>query len=222
MEPEKKENNDENKKEASENDDFNDRSQGSNKAFLIAVAFILLLIGLFFSIRFFYSPEQIFVDEFYTYNGFDFAKIGGTWFTEIQIENRGYIVEARFGPREVEDIHIDYGVYEKVTGADEIFVSVPKDPGPVIAIAGIEIVRITGTYYEILNIPTRGAALEPDGDLIVKTCEDAGNGTAVIVLDYGDETKVYLEDECIIVQGTDEWEIVRAADRLVFSLLQIM
>jgi hypothetical protein len=38
----------------------------------------------------------------------------------------------------------------------------------------------------------------------------------------GDETKIYLEGNCVIVQGTDEWEIVRAADRLTFGLLGVM
>jgi len=190
---------------------------------IIATIIIVGLIILFFSIKYLYHPET--VEEKYDYNGFTFTKVPsyGLWFTEIQKENKIFRIPFRYSPMEVQDIPVDRDVYSIIFNSKVIYTTVPNNLSSVAVIALTELGRITGTRYGILNIPSIGALTHSKGDETpVKTCEDAVNGTGVILFDVGNETKIYLKEECVIVQGTDEWEIVRAADRLTFGLLGIM
>ena len=44
----------------------------------------------------------------------------------------------------------------------------------------------------------------------------------VALLKLGEETKVYLEKDCVILQGETEEDITRAADRFVYHILEVM
>jgi hypothetical protein len=193
------------------------------KIIIITTIVIVSLIILFFSIRYLYHPET--TEDSYEYNGFKFTKMSayGLWFTEIQKGDEIFRIPLRYSPREVEDIPIDRNVYREIINSKKIYTTVPNNLSSVAVLALAEVGRITGTRYGILNIPSQGALTQSKGDgTPVKTCEDAVNGTGIILFDVGDETKIYLEGNCVIVQGTDEWEIVRAADRLTFGLLGVM
>ena len=89
----------------------------------------------------------------------------------------------------------------------------------VVALA--EISKITGNKF-LYNIPTRGAFSYFNGDNPYVTCEGATKNKAVILLKLSDKTEVYSEGECIIVQGTDEDEIIKAATRLILKVLSIV
>ena len=187
----------------------------SNSSLIIITTIVIIgLIILFFSIRYLYKPEEI--QETYDYNGFVFTKVSdyGVWFTEIQKGGEIFRLPVRYSPKEVEDVPIDRTAYYTIINSKEIYTTVPNNLSSVAVLALAEVGRITGTRYGILNIPSIGALTHDKGDgTPVKTCKDAVDGTGVILFDVGDETKVYLEGNCVIVQGTDEWEIVRAADR---------
>ena len=56
----------------------------------------------------------------------------------------------------------------------------------------------------------------------VKSCYDGTDASTVIWLTLGSETKVYTEEYWISIVGTDEDELIRAADRMIYQLLGIM
>jgi hypothetical protein len=181
------------------------------------------LVVLFFSIRYFYQPKPI--EDSYTYNGFTFTKIPGygMWLTEIQKGDKLFRIPVRYSPEEVKDISIDKKAYYEILNSKEIYLTVPNNLSSISVIALTEVGRITGTQYGILDIPSTGALTHSKGDETpVKTCDDAFGGTGIIFFNIGNDTRVYLEDRCVIVEGETEWDIVRAADRLVFGLLGIM
>ena len=196
-------------------------NKNSSRNIIIAVIVILGLIILFFSIRYLYHPETN--EDNYMYNGFKFTKVSNLWFTEVQINNKLFRISMRYSPRELEHISVEPGTYEKIVSSKKIYFTVPGNLSSVAVLAITELGRIVGTRYGILNIPSQSALTEASNNgTFVKTCKDAVNGTGVILFKTGNTTAVYSDKNCVIIQGKDDWEIVKAADRVTFGLLGIM
>ncbi len=195
--------------------------KSSSKNIILIVIIIIGLLVLFFSIRYLYHPKTI--EESYVYNGFKFTKISNLWLTEVQIGNTLFRITTRYSPNELEHITVEPGIYKKIVDSKKIYFTVPGNLSSVAVLAITELGRIVGTRYGILNIPSQSALTESSNNrTLVKTCRDAVNGTGVIFFRIGNSTAVYSDKDCIIVQGEDEWDIVKAADRITFSLLRIM
>lgn len=206
-----------NSSESDEKKEWVDKNSSRN--IIIAVIVILGLIILFFSIRYLYNPETN--GDNYVYNGFKFTRVSNLWFTEVQINNKLFRISMRYSPRELEHISVEPGIYEKIVSSKKIYFTVPGNLSSVAVLAITELGRIVGTRYGILNIPSQSALTEGN-ETLVKTCKDAVNGTGVILFKTGNTTAVYSDKNCVIVQGVEEWDIVRAADRVTFGLLGIM
>ena len=205
-----------------ESEEIHEKSDKSSTRNIILIVIIIIgLLILFFSIRYLYHPKT--TEESYVYNGFKFTKISNLWLTEVQIGNTIFRITTRYSPMEVENIIFEPDVYRKIINSDQIYFTVPGNLSSVAVLGITEVGRIVGTRYGILNIPSQSALTEASGNgTIVKTCNDAVNGTGVILFTTGNSTTVYSDKDCVIVQGEDEWGIVKAADRLTFSLLRIM
>jgi len=136
---------------------------------------------------------------------------------EIPLRNR---------PKDVESIAIEGDVRAKIITSTGIFIT--QDPLlPVeTSVAGIQLAKVLGTAdYSVFKIPTQGAfteSLTENPEYPVKTCKDATQNTRVILLQQGPENKVYVKGECVIVQGTDSNNLIKAAERTVYALLQVM
>lgn len=205
--------------EPEETEEVSDKK--STKNLMLIVIIIIGLLVLFFSIKYLYHPETN--EESYMYNQFKFTRMSGLWFTEIQAADKVFRIPTRYSPRELEQISIEPNVYGKVIGSREIYLTVSNNLSSVAVLAAIEVGRIIGTRYGVLNIPSTGALTEwANDETPVKTCKDAVNGTGIIWFKIGNKTAVYSDKNCVIVQGKDEWDIVKAADRLAFGLLGIM
>lgn len=88
-------------------------------------------------------------------------------------------------------------------------------------IAALEIDKVIDNN-ELYGVPTYSAMTSEYGEYPVVTCADANAEYTVIYLTLGEETSVYTQDYCIIVQGVDEDELIEAADRMVYDLMGIM
>lgn len=75
-----------------------------------------------------------------------------------------------------------------------------------------------------LNIPTAfGVTKDFEGKTDnIFDCENATNLTRVIRMELGNETKVYGKDKCIIVEGYDYINMIKAADKLAFEWLKLI
>lgn len=195
--------------------------KSSTKNIILILIMIVGLLILFFSIRYFYNPETN--EDNYIYNGFKFTKVSNLWFTEVQINDKLFRISMRYSPRELEHISVEPGTYEKIVSSKKIYFTVPGNLSSVAVLAITELGRIVGTRYGILNIPSQSALTEASNNgTFVKTCKDAVNGTGVILFKTGNTTAVYSDKNCVIIQGENDWDIVKAADRVTFGLLGIM
>jgi len=204
-----------------QNEEKEENDKNSSRNLILIVIMIIGLLVLFFSIKYLYHPKT--TEESYVYNGFKFTKVSNLWLTKVQISNTIFRITVRYSPREVEYVLFEPGVLKKIIDSDKIYFTVPGNLSSVAVLGITEVGRIVGTHYGILNIPSQAALTEGDDKgTLVKTCKDAVNGTGVILFRRGNSTAVYSDKDCVIVQGKDDWEIVKAADRLTFALLGIM
>ncbi len=160
-------------------------------------------------------------------NGFCFVKQGAMWYTQIQPigEKRIYNLELRYDPRSVQDIPIDKSTVKTILDSQEVYLTVEPDMTGQTVIAMIELGRIIGTKYGLFNIPTYGAlTYSNQTNQTLRSCKDATENSTVLWFKTGNETSIYADKNsyCVIVQGTTEEEIMKAADRMVYQLVGIL
>lgn len=108
----------------------------------------------------------------------------------------------------------------------QLFISVDPDAGPQVVVAGVEIARITGSKYNLLNIPTRSALSRPaqtQVDIPIVHCGQATGEIAVIQFVQDPQANAIVRDgNCIILFYRTPEEAVKVADRYAYMLLRIM
>ena len=136
---------------------------------------------------------------------------------------RPFNLHLRTDPREADTIPSEDDIRTKTLKSTKvIYVTVDPDLTSDATIAAAEITKITGAP-EIMNIPTFVALTEKRReDIPKKTCEDNTESERVILLKLAKETNIHSEDTCIIIEGTNELELIKASDKFILQLLGIV
>jgi len=228
----------ENKKEGKKKEKKSRRGKHSKKKPLSSnakfIIFCAVLILLFLGLVIIPSQIRRAKLEKYKYNNFEFIKRkDGFWYTMVQKGVQPYWIPFYYHPSELEDIPVEPGLRDKFfkirDNNGSIFITIDPDAGNnTIVIAGVEISRITGSRYDLLNVPTHSAFIKPPkkggaetGTPIV-TCKYASNKTMVIWLTLSDKNVAYSYDYCVILEAKTYKDMVRVADRTMYHLLGIM
>jgi len=170
--------------------------------------------------------------ESYTYNGFEFRQAPSgsdtLWVTQIEVQGQPYNIPFYHHPSATEDIAYTEGLAEAITDAEippeMVYLSLSPDAGSRPVIAAVEISRLLGTRYNLLNMEVQSALTRPDDslDTLVRTCEDARDGVLVIVFEQGTINAITNDGNCITMTYTTPEESIRVADRFAYELLKIM
>ena len=210
------------------------RSEISQKKLgIVTVAALGVLIFMFI---FLFNASNSSVDRLYfEYNGIKFnpSKTGVGFDMQFFVNDASYptLMTVRNDPRELEDISIDVDyVMDVVSGKNVVYIT--EDPlddlrGPTLVAAREIAIPLSLLYGAEVNKTLTKTSEEldvPIEEQFVRTCEDSDDTTLVIWQRLGDETAVFEENGCLIVQGKspDEMEIIRAADRLYLTMIGIM
>ena len=172
-------------------------------------------------------------DVGYVYNGASFIFVDGLWYSQVRNIFNGnfYNVPMHYGPRELEDVSVEGDLSSFLelaannTISDNPFqVYLTFDPRieelQYIALADGELTQNLVKTFNLGFLPactTDEVSACVGIDII--TCNNTEN--PVIFFDNAEPTLVKVEDNCLIIQG-DGMEVVRAADRLLLQLYNIM
>ena len=158
------------------------------------------------------------------YNGFNMINISGMWYTQIQLPDSENVhdIEMRNSPWEVEHVPISEDVMAPTLNSSLIYLTIDPNMTSLGVVAMIEVGRITGDKYDLLNIPTRGALTEKGKGAPYVTCQNATEDTRVILFRTADATQVWEDEGCIIVEGTNATQLVKAADRFTYQLMGVI
>lgn len=166
--------------------------------------------------------------ESYTYNGFTILNMSGTYYTSIKIPDResAHNIEMRYPPDAVDDIPMEKGIVERIKRAKGLYLTTRPDLTSKTVIAMVEVGKIVGDRYDILNIPSVVALTAKtettEADRVIASCSNATADVPVIFFNTGDSTIIYHDDGCIHVQGKTEDDIIKASDKLGYALMGII
>ncbi len=151
------------------------------------------------------------------YNDWSFTRSGNTWVTLVN--NKQLFFD--YFPEQIEDINISAEIIAKF-GTLEIDTTYDINDSfkEVIALSQY---GLQENLRAVTNIYVRqGLTTENDFNLPVITCNDATDFVPVIYFKSTNETKVYLEDKCIIIEADSELNFLRAKDRLLYGYFKII
>ncbi len=212
----------------------------SKKNLAFKITGLIILIGIFILFFMLSKPavqekndliNNSFKPESYKYNGFLFQKGMYAWYSKIRVGDLVYDVSFVYGPKEVDDIPVLGEVNDLILKAKEIYITTEPDYPSRIGKAQVEISKITSprtSSFGILNIPTINTVTYIPEEIKGKvgypeiTCKNASANKSVIYLKIGSETKIYNKSYCVVVEGSNDEDVVRAADRLIYNLLGII
>ena len=77
-----------------------------------------------------------------------------------------------------------------------------------------------GSFVGLIGVEADYGFTTEIGGYPTITCADATNVTKVIDIRLGNETKVYSEGDCMIVEGVDYDSMIKASDKVVITWLE--
>jgi len=191
------------------------------KAFIIVLVILAAIVGGIFLIGKYKTPASPY--ETLYYNNFEFQKIENVWYTHIQRDEQLYNVGLRYNPKEVETVPIR-GRLNETFKQQPYYVTFDPDENASnfkylalgVAEFGLNVVR--GLGGEIVSACTKNFT-DACADRPIVTCDN--DDLAVVHLRTRNETRVRLEGNCLILEGTD-LELIKAIDRVLYHFYKIM
>ncbi len=210
---------------------------GRDKILVISVvAIIIIFWGLFALIKKNTQNVQPQID-IKTYNGFVFEKIDNIWTSQLSIvssqsgKKELYSIMFHYTPDEVENIPTQKNTRnESITpnlflNMPTVYITTEPDYPGAVVLGGVEISKIMAIVSKgySAKMTIRSALTRPGNHSFpIATCDNVTATQRIIYLKLGNETKIDFDNGCVIVEGKDETELLKASERLAFEMLKIL
>lgn len=164
----------------------------------------------------------------YELNGFQVENLGPNYYRiTINVEKEKvrslYNVNIRHDPKELEVINVEKGIKDKLLNSNQIYIAMNPNANysSKVTMAGLEIKKFISNPF-LWNKNASAAFTEPyqDKEFLIKKCDESNDKDVVILLQTGDEDRVYF-NKCVVVEGKDEDGMIKSADRLVLDLIGV-
>jgi hypothetical protein len=196
---------------------------------LKGIKWLILAIGIMGAVglgmMFFYNQGKNIPSEenAYSYNFFQFSRVDGIWVTEAQSGRDLYQILARYGPKDVENIPVKGDIRAVLDKWGFFYISF--DPGKeeqsYVAMANAEISTKLVAHFA-KGLQTACNVDHPECERLSLVKANCDNSTLpVIFLKNDPGASIEVNGNCIVIQGEGE-ELVKAADRFVYSMYGIM
>ncbi len=181
---------------------------------------VILSVSTFFIFKGSDDPNE------YNYNNFRIFKTQDiVGYTIVgYVGNQPYNFKLRNDPINTENITVSGEPRELILSKPTVYLTMEPNLTSKSVIGALEVANIISRNLGIYNRETIGAITSPieNNPTPVATCNNITRTENVILFQLGNETKVSVDNSCILVQGINEWEIIRASDRLVYDILELM
>ena len=228
-------------KENSEKEKINQReSKKTDKILIISILGLVLLFLIFFSLRILTKPQPQTIEDLhllnlkgklkpeqgYLYNDvYSFVKLDDFWYMQMQSPKgtRLYNVALRYGPKDLEDIKIrgrlNTKLFDNATDYYVTFNPQGNDFSHVALAVGDFNQHMTNVFFKLpIAACDRNKTYVCEARPII-TCENTDK--IVLYVKEANETNVYYDDNCIVVEGNG-FDLVKGVDRILLNLYGIM
>lgn len=197
------------------------KQKGFQKFVVFAITFIAVFIIVVYASK--YLGEKKLTENDYNNFKFRYSDAEKVWYVEVQMGPQPFTIPFYNHPRDLEDIVVEEDIEKKLLTPrpSYLIIAVPSESSSMVAIAGVQISRITGN--QVLGIPTSSAVNDNDElGLPYVNCNDADEDTIVINFENSDKNIISSSGNCIRIEFTSANESVRVAEAFVYNLLTIM
>jgi len=205
----------------------------TKRSFLIMLVSLIIIFSIVFGSLWYSNYHKQKVIEENSYNGFSFyEQPGGLWLTRLSVNGQLYNIPFYNHPRDLKDIAIQKDVELLIKNPNgypkAVYISVDPNASSRVVVGGVEIARITGNKYNLLNIFTKSALhYNPsnDTDTLVVNCSNSNPEVIVLYFDKGTGNAIYSDKKypyCIHLDYVTDNDSIRIADRFAYQLLNIM
>ena len=146
----------------------------------------------------------------------------------FKFRNNGFLTEINgeevffpIFPKELEDINIDDKT-RQLLKQDYFVVTYDPESNLSAEMAIVQFKLFEERLKPIKKYAIRALTESSETILPQKTCADATEKNPVILLEYGNETGIYSEGNCIIAKGNSATGLYRVADRIVYTMTGVM
>lgn len=187
-----------------------EKSKGKFFSIFIVVIMTMSILGFFIGGR--GGGEQTL-----KYNEWDFVRRGNQWTTLVN--NKQLVFD--YFPEQVLDIEIKKEIIAKFDTLEvDTTYDVNDSFAEVIALSQYMILQNLGA---VTNIYIRqGLTADNEYNAPIIACDDATEFVPVVYFKESNETKVYLEENCVIVEADSEVDFLRVKDRLLYGYFKII
>ena len=188
--------------------------ESKRKQLIIVVFMSVIMVFSVFGIIFYgFNPESKLKYKKFNFNRKDYG-----W--SILINKKETVFD--YFPTEVTDIKIEENVIDRISNSLEIDATYDTNVSYAddIATAQYSMQEIIGSHF---NIYIRlGVTTDDIYNFPIITCNESTDFIPVIYFKESNETKVYLDGNCIIAEIKDSYDAARIKDRLLYGLFGII
>ncbi len=194
------------------------------KAFVIMAIIVILGLLLAVAVVKFSKGGKQGNNEIREYNGFQFVKIGNTWFTQWSREGVVFNLEFRHPPWDVENISVNGNVDARFQRDFMFMTHDPTDNASrqtaFVAVASADLTSVLTNIFDKKGIVPACTAniTESCHDRPIATCS---TNASVIYVKVSSETGIFLDGNCVTFQGTEE-NLTKAVDKGIYQWLNII
>lgn len=191
----------------------------AKKEALIVFGVVLVICVFFFSIGMYIKNKANPVQESEYSNGFEFKKVGNSWYTTMYSPGYEMQVNAnfRYSPSEVNDIPVDGNLRDffKLNNGTAYFTFDPTSNLTYLTVVAADLAK----YLKVLNGVTLEAACTKDesnacAERPIITCETE-KITPVILIKYSEVSGVSMKNNCLTIYGSGEG-LLKAYNKVMF------
>jgi hypothetical protein len=136
------------------------------------------------------------------------------------------------GPEELEPIYLEEGINNKILNKKKVYITQDPDLDKLTngraSISYFIIARViygddSVSKFTGYRIPVDGAFTREsnNSNASIINCEDVSENLGVILFKLGDETKIYSENDCVILEAKNPQDLRRVAIKLTYSLIGV-
>ena len=194
------------------------------KNLIIGFLLLAIIIGGYFGWQAYklHKQQEIIDENIKYYNGYKFTKFHNSWLTDVAVDKTLFNLEFRFLPSQTENISMQGAL--ATFSSRQVYVTFdPYVSESILPYTSLAVYDVGSNLAVVFNVePVAACTRLKNGTCPPRPIATCDNDTlSVIYIKVADKAGISMTNRCITISGQG-FDLVRAVDRFIYSLLGIM